>query len=328
MCMPKAAHLFLEQDKRKVRELLQCDDMIRVASQEEFDSFLREKKKIFARVHSQYSDGFHVFEEGKPAEPAIDFSNSEVLLEPYKEGRNITITYYIDNGAISILPIVFDYPGYISNGDFVKTSGVMCEYSASTNQALGLSDLSKTVLQDISGVIPEDFCGFLATQILYDEEQGIYHFIEFDIKPGEPEFINVINALDSSFNRVLNNCSSLYVPAAKNNESLSVAVAARTFPRRADTCISNYRDVFDGEAMHYSRVNAIGREALHNVNGGRIGFVFQEAQDSDSLWHQLLEYKRTHSGDMRKAGIDMFLMDVDSKELVADSEIERTKKLL
>ena len=243
VCIPTIQSIFLEQDKLKVKRIMNNgskNEMISISNKKDMENILNSYNKLFVRILKDNNIEFRICSK-KDNNINFDYKNSIVLVEPYIEGDNATITYFIKNGKVSILPIVFDYPYFIEKDVFIKTSGIMCEYDYRKVIKFNLVEVATNLIKDIMKIIPNNYCGFLATQILFTKNN--YYFVEFDIKPGEPEFINVLNSMDENLNNILNNEKEIYISKMKKNYSISVALANTNYPKKGSVEIENFEQL-------------------------------------------------------------------------------------
>ena len=243
VCIPTIQSIFLEQDKLKVKRIMNKgskNEMISISNKEDMENILNSYNKLFVRILKDNNIEFRICSK-KDNNINFDYKNSIVLVEPYIEGENATITYFIKNGKVSILPIVFDYPYFIEKDVFIKNSGIMCEYDYHKVIKFNLMEVATNLIKDIMKIIPNNYCGFLATQILFTKNN--YYFVEFDIKPGEPEFINVLNSMDENLNNILNNEKEIYISKMKKNYSISVALASTNYPKKGSVEIENFEQL-------------------------------------------------------------------------------------
>ena len=216
------------------------NEMISISNKKDMENILNSYNKLFVRILKDNNIEFRICSK-KDNNINFDYKNSIVLVEPYIEGDNATITYFIKNGKVSILPIVFDYPYFIEKDVFIKTSGIMCEYDYHKVIKFNLMEVATNLINDIMKIIPNNYYGFLATQILFTKNN--YYFVEFDIKPGEPEFINVLNSMDENLNNILNNEKEIYISKMKKNYSISVALANTNYPKKGSVEIENFEQL-------------------------------------------------------------------------------------
>lgn len=136
-------------------------------------------------------------------------ASGKVIVQDKVEGSEFTVMALTDGENIVVTPITFDYPYRYENDKGPGTGGMGC---MSFNNGLlpfleqsdvdECADLIKKTIQyvnkdslEFTGVI---YGGFFKCK------DGI-KFIEFNARFGDPEAINVLNALETPFTDVLNN---------------------------------------------------------------------------------------------------------------------------
>lgn len=136
-------------------------------------------------------------------------ASGKVIVQDKVEGSEFTVMALTDGENIVVTPITFDYPYRYENDKGPGTGGMGC---MSFNNGLlpfleqsdvdECADLIKKTIQYIN----KDSLEF--TGVIYGGffkcKDGI-KFIEFNARFGDPEAINVLNALETPFTDVLNN---------------------------------------------------------------------------------------------------------------------------
>ena len=317
ICIPYTNAIFLEKDKLKTKKLLQKNikhKMIRVFNEVQMSQLINKYKKVFVRNLIGDDIQFYIFSELNIGDN-LDYDNSIVLAEPYILGENATITYFINNGKFSILPIVFDYPYFLDNNNFVKTSGIMCEYDYYKTNEYNLMNIANELIEYVKAIIPSNYTGFLATQILVTKSD--YSFVEFDIKPGEPEFINIINAMEDNFGTILNNTKSIYIPKIKKDYSISVALASSDYPKKAFCQLELIDELFNNTELEFYYSKAILKNnALQNFENGRLGFIYKEGINYSDVLAQLKNIKEDTKKFLEDSHCCLYLANRTTKYLI------------
>ncbi|KZE55746.1 hypothetical protein AV540_04425, partial [Brevibacillus parabrevis] len=126
---------------------------------------------------------------------------SNIWIDEYFNGEDITITGLSDGKNIVFFPIVYDFPHLLNGNKKIKTGGMGAILLSSSERTISAKAESKCqevmtgVLKDVMSEV--EVKGFVVGQFRISGDNVF--FIEFDLHPGEPEFINALKILESSF---------------------------------------------------------------------------------------------------------------------------------
>lgn len=136
----------------------------------------------------------------------------KVIIQDKVEGSEFTVMALTDGENIVVTPITFDYPYRYENDEGPGTGGMGClSFSNGLLPFLEQSDVDKCakLIKDTIQYINKNSLEF--TGVIYGGffkcADGI-KFIEFNARFGDPEAINVLNALETPFTEVLNNIAN------------------------------------------------------------------------------------------------------------------------
>lgn len=135
-----------------------------------------------------------------------------VIIQDKVEGREFTVTGLTDGKNLVITPITFDYPYRFDEDKGPGTGGMGClgyengllPFLTEKDIEICESLMKKTIeyvnrdALEFNGVI---YGGFFKT------ENGI-KFIEFNARFGDPESLNILNAIETPFNELFKNIQS------------------------------------------------------------------------------------------------------------------------
>ncbi len=133
----------------------------------------------------------------------------KVIIQDKVEGREFTVMALTDGKNIVVTPITFDYPYRFDGDKGPGTGGMGClSFANGLLPFLEQEDIDKCskLIKDTIQYVNKDSLEF--TGVIYGGffkcKQGI-KFIEFNARFGDPEAINVLNALETPFTEVMEN---------------------------------------------------------------------------------------------------------------------------
>lgn len=226
------------------------------------------------------------------------------FVEPYFKGKNITTILYVANGKYVIFPSVFDFPFLASTNEkcFIKTGGIKCEYQE-------LNEIEREVvytkvIPTIKQIVGIEYVGFLSVQVIVDEYK--YHIVEIDIRPGDPEFINSINAVNENITDLFFNPRGDYIIKSYKKSSISVAIASEVYPYCNAVLVlpEILCDNLYGGKIYWSKVY-LKDKLLCNYDNGRLCFIFFEGE-KDYINRKISEYKRNTIAGFTENRIKLF----------------------
>ena len=153
--------------------------------------------------------GIHFYskEEGYEYAKSCLEESGKVIIQDKVEGREFTVMCLTDGQSVVPMPITFDYPYRFAEDKGPGTGGMGCmSYKDGLLPFLTKEDVDKCaeLMKKTINYLNKDSKEF--TGVLYGgffkTKEGI-KFIEFNARFGDPEAINVLNALETPFTEVL-----------------------------------------------------------------------------------------------------------------------------
>lgn len=164
-------------------------------------------------------------------------SSGGVIIEKYIPGQDFSLYSFTNGKQIYFPKMVRDYP-YKEEGDKGdKTGGMGCvsteyllPYVTENEYKKAQSCIAKTIayLRDTIGIT---YQGILVGQFIKASDQ--IYFNEFDVRPGDPEIINVLHSLDTSFSDLITSTLSgtdLAEPKTNQYSVVSICHAPEDYP--------------------------------------------------------------------------------------------------
>lgn len=207
--MPSPKTISIEQDKQMTKGFAE-----KVAPK-----FVHKSRLIFSKVRLleellQY-DHF-VLRVNRPLNssiyfdeiPSIDFSREKVFLEKYIVGFDFTIPCFFVEGQLIYCPTLFDLPNRKVDGKIKKTSGMGVISLVKVNREMDkYINQAKFFMDRLTPLLAKKYESknmFLSYQFRVDVEKKLIYFTEIDMKPGEPELINMlISSRKDDFGKIL-----------------------------------------------------------------------------------------------------------------------------
>ena len=154
-----------------------------------------------------YGDHFSTFREAKNYARELLSKSNEFLIEQKKEGKEFSMQVFTDGNTIVPMPLVRDYKRAYENEEGPNT-GSMGSYSLSEHSLPFLTDSDKqfalNIMQKTIYAL-EKQTGIKYRGILYGQFMktlnNIY-LIEFNVRFGDPEALNVLKLLKTDFNNL------------------------------------------------------------------------------------------------------------------------------
>ncbi|NPD89232.1 MAG: phosphoribosylamine--glycine ligase [Asgard group archaeon] len=154
-----------------------------------------------------FGDHFTTFREAKDYARELLTKNNEFLVEEKKVGKEFSMQIFADGNSIVPMPLVRDYKRAYENEEGPNT-GSMGSYSLSKHTLPYLTNSDKEYALDIlrkTMFALEKQTGTKYRGILYGQfmktDDSIY-LIEFNVRFGDPEALNVLKLLDTDFNKL------------------------------------------------------------------------------------------------------------------------------
>ncbi|MBY9000581.1 MAG: phosphoribosylamine--glycine ligase [Candidatus Heimdallarchaeota archaeon] len=156
------------------------------------------------RVHG---DHFTCFKGAKNYAKQLLTQDNEFLVEEKIKGKEFSLQVFTDGKTIIPMPLVRDYKRAYDE-DKGPNTGSMGSYSLPTHDlpflkkkdirtALDILQKTVTALKKETGI---EYRGILYGQFM--KTNGKIHVIEFNVRFGDPEAINVLKLLESDFNEI------------------------------------------------------------------------------------------------------------------------------
>ena len=171
--------------------------------------------------------------------------DEKVLLVERLDGIEFTIMGLVDGKNLVLTPASYDYPFRHEGDTGPGTGGMGCFTSPKMLPFMTDKDLAecKTIMQRIvdkmrsSGVL---FCGILNGGF-FKTKQGI-RFMEFNSRFGDPEVLNILSVLNSSFSELLihlwNGTLSVDAVSFTKKSSVSKYLVAKEYPAASKESLS------------------------------------------------------------------------------------------
>ncbi|MHA1407881.1 MAG: phosphoribosylamine--glycine ligase [Candidatus Heimdallarchaeaceae archaeon] len=167
-----------------------------------------------------FGDHFSTFREAKAFALELLSRNSEFLVEEKKKGKEFSLQVFTDGKRIVPMPLVRDYKRAFENEKGPNT-GSMGSYSLAGHSLpfLDHSDIEKAtnILKKTIAAL-EKQTGHSYRGILYGQfmktKDGVY-LIEFNVRFGDPEALNVLQILETDFNELCSQMSEGNLKQAK-----------------------------------------------------------------------------------------------------------------
>ncbi len=197
--------------------------------------------------------------------------DDKYYVQPFENGRNVTITCFIKNGTVVVFPYIFDFPLIkVKQNLFIKTGGIKAEYSYKLKIK---QEMEEEILAQTIKLVGKEFVGFVAIQILLDKKK--YHFIEIDLRPGDPEFLNTINSVDENITNLFFSDYFIYHAKKKKNYSFSYSIIGKQYPYENKVAIkkSSFFPMLSNISIHFSKA-IVKKDVIENYNNGRIAFLY------------------------------------------------------
>ncbi len=160
-----------------------------------------------------------------------------VILEEKLEGTEFTVQAFVDGKNFATMPLVRDYKR-AHDGDTGPNTGSMGSYSRETHTLDYVDDRDMEIAEDIIATVVKRFKRFsskIYKGILYGQfmktSEGI-KVIEFNARFGDPEAMNVLSILSSSFDEVCLSIidGNLTTPEFDSDATVCIYVVPEGYP--------------------------------------------------------------------------------------------------
>ena len=154
-----------------------------------------------------YGDHFSTFREAKDYARTLLSKSDEFLIEEKKEGKEFSLQVFTDGKKIVPMPLVRDYKRAFENEEGPNT-GSMGSYSLAEHilPFLAKSDIDKAInimertIEALEKQTNLRYKGVLYGQFMKTTDD--IYLIEFNVRFGDPEALNVLQLLETDFNEL------------------------------------------------------------------------------------------------------------------------------
>lgn len=222
--------------------------------------------------------------------------SGKVIIQDKVEGSEFTVMCLTDGENIVTTPITFDYPYRFEEDKGPGTGGMGCmSYPNGLLPFLDKEDVDKCsdLIKSTIKYLNKDSKEF--TGVLYGGffkcKDGI-KFIEFNARFGDPEAINVLNALDTPFTNVLNNIfeGTLSKENCKFKEEYTFTVYivskqyAITSSKEPVVFKMNVEEILNkGIKLYFANAKQIGENEYTSVSNSRLFAIATSGKELEEL---------------------------------------------
>jgi len=232
---------------------------------------------------------FKTKEEGFDYAKECFEKSGNVIIQDKVEGREFTVMCLTDGKNSVVTPVTFDYPYRFDQDKGPGTGGMGC--MSFENGLLPFLtqddvDICSDLINKVINKLNED--SFEFNGVLYGGffkcQDGI-KFIEFNARFGDPESINVLNALktpfDEVFTHIINGDLSYDNCKFKNNYTFMVYVVSKDYAIRENkepTIFTLDKEKIEnlGAKVYFANAKKIGENKYTSVSNSRLFGVFAE----------------------------------------------------
>lgn len=239
---------------------------------------------------------FKTLEEGYEYAKSCLEESGKVIVQDKVEGSEFTVMCLTDGKSVVPMPITFDYPYRYEEDKGPGTGGMGCmSYPNGLLPFLTKEDVEQCakLMEKTIRYLNKDSLEF--TGVLYGgffkTKDGI-KFIEFNARFGDPEAINVLNALETPFTEVLENIvnENLTKENCKfsNNYTFTVYVVSKDYavkPNKEPTVFKlNTKNVKElGAKIYFANAKKIGEDTYTSVSNSRLFAIQKTGQDFEEI---------------------------------------------
>jgi len=233
---------------------------------------------------------FSTKEEGfEYAKDCLEKSGN-VIIQDKVEGREFTVMTLTDGKNSIVTPITFDYPYRFEQDKGPGTGGMGCmSFADGLLPFLTQEDVDTcaNLLRNAIKYLNKD--SFEFNGVLYGGffkcKDGI-KFIEFNARFGDPESLNILNALETPFNEVFTNIINGTLSEDnckfKNNYTFMVYVVSQDYAIRENkepTVFKlNTKAILDkGAKIYFANAKKIGEDTYTSVSNSRLFGILSTA---------------------------------------------------
>lgn len=222
--------------------------------------------------------------------------SGKVIIQDKVEGSEFTVMCLTDGKNVVPMPITFDYPYRYEQDKGPGTGGMGCmSYSNGLLPFLEQADIDKCadLMKKTIAYLNKDSKEF--TGVLYGgffkTKDGI-KFIEFNARFGDPEAINVLNALETPFSEVLehilNGTLSNENCKFSKNYTFTVYIVSKDYAVRTNKEATifklNTKAIKDaGVKIYFANAKKIGEDTYTSVSNSRLFAVEATGEDFEAI---------------------------------------------
>ncbi len=239
---------------------------------------------------------FQTKQEGHEYAKACLQESNKVIVQDKVEGSEFTVMCLTDGKNIVTTPITFDYPYRFEEDKGPGTGGMGCmSYANGRLPFLEQKDIEQcsNLIQKTIQYLNKDSKEF--TGVLYGGffkcKDGI-KFIEFNARFGDPEAINVLNALETPFVEVLEHITNGTLSKENckftNNYTFLVYVVSKDYAIRANkeatTFKLNTKAIKEsGAKIYFANAKKVGEDTYTSVSNSRLFAIAATGQDFEAI---------------------------------------------
>ncbi len=222
--------------------------------------------------------------------------SGKVIIQDKVEGSEFTVMALTDGENIVVTPITFDYPYRYENDKGPGTGGMGCmSFNNGLLPFLEQSDVDKCadLIKRTIQYVNKDSLEF--TGVIYGGffkcKDGI-KFIEFNARFGDPEAINVLNALETPFTDVLNHVVNKTLSKENckftNNCTFTVYVVSKEYAVTSskEPCIFTLNKdeiVSKGLKVYFANAKHIEGNTYTSVSTSRLFAIATSGKDLEDI---------------------------------------------
>lgn len=223
-------------------------------------------------------------------------ASGKVIVQDKVKGSEFTVMVLTDGKNVIPLPITFDYPYRYEEDKGPGTGGMGCmSFSNGLLPFLEQKDVDECVnlIQKTINYVNKDSLEF--TGVLYGgffkTEEGI-KFIEFNARFGDPEAMNVLNALETPWNEVMENIfnqtlSTENCKFKKTNTFLVYIVSKEYAVKKNNEPVIfklNKKQIEEkGVKIYFANAKEIGENEYTSVSNSRLFALEKTGDDLEEL---------------------------------------------
>lgn len=245
---------------------------------------------------------FKGIEEGYEYAKACLEDSGKVIIQDKVEGSEFTVMCLTDGKNVVPMPITFDYPYRYEKDLGPGTGGMGClSFPNGLLPFLTKEDVDKCaeLMRKTINYLNKDSLEF--TGVLYGgffkTENGI-KFIEFNARFGDPEAINVLNALETPFTEVLENIVNGTLSEEnckfRDTYTFTVYVVSKDYavkPNKEPTIFKlNTKDIKEsGVKLYFANAKKVEGDTYTSVSNSRLFAIEKTGEDFEEIKKQVYD---------------------------------------